>query len=289
MRTTILIFLLSCWSVLAQPFTFTDPAFNCASNAPAGGGGGGGTTPLQSVVDYAKNIPGVYAIYAASNAWFSSAAKNATWTNLSLTAGIDLTNLSFTATNDFDVQPVLIANYLNGNAVLSFDGINHSNGAVQFLNSANFSLAQPNEYWFVLQASNVFTAGPYLYNGLGASKQNSTVSGPGSNNRMQINAGTTATAVNQTWVTNVWRVISHAYNGTNSAFYTNNIAAAKLSDNAGIGGQVGFIIGANTAFYAGLGHKLAMVIVFSTNLDHTATGTSSNLFNLITNCYGVFQ
>lgn len=254
-----------------------------------GAGGGGGTTLLQSVVDYAKNIPGIYAIYAASNAWFSSSvSNNATWSNLTTTAGIDLTNLSV-GTNGTDLQPALANNDLNGNAVLKFDGAAHFGGNGQYLNTTNFTLSQPNEYWFVVNVSNVYTAGPYLFNGMGAAKQVCQVSGPGGNNRIQINAGTTATASSQTWITNVWRVVSLVYKSTTSQVYTNNIAASMISADAGTGGQNGLVVGANSSVYGYLGQKLAMVLAFSTNLDHTATGTSSNLFNLITNCYGVMQ
>lgn len=277
--------LLTGLSCLGQAFTTADQAFlaqQYVSAAPVGG-----TTPLQAIVDYAKNIPGVYAIYAASNAWFSSSvSNNATWSNLTTTAGIDLTNLSV-GTNGTDLQPALANNDLNGNAVLKFDGAAHFGGNGQYLNTTNFTLSQPNEYWFVVNVSNVYTAGPYLFNGMGAAKQVCQVSGPGGNNRMQINAGTTATASSQTWITNVWRVVSLVYKSTTSQVYTNNIAASMISADAGTGGQNGLVVGANSSLYGYLGQKLAMVLAFSTNLDHTATGTSSNLFNLITNCYGI--
>lgn len=266
---------------LGQPLSTADPAFMAQQYVSPSVGGG--TTPLQAVVDYAKMIPGVYAIYAASNAWFSSASGNATWSNLSSTAGIDLTNLSSGTT----FQPVLANNELSGNAALKFDGIDHGGGNGQYLNSANFSLAQQNEYWFVVSISNVYTAGPYLFGSVSTPRQFVDTASAGGNNRMRMSAGTTATSANQVWQTNKLYVVTAMYNGASSKLYTNNIAAPMLSTDAGTGSQNGLTVGAYSSAYAFLGQKLALVIAFATNLDHTATGTSSNLFNLITNCYGI--
>lgn len=280
MRTLILLLLLSV-TAMAQPLgrmgAFVGASVPKVVAAPPASGGS-----LQAVVDYANTIPGIYAIYAASNAWFSSASGNATWSNLSSTAGINLTNLASGTT----FQPAIVTSGLNGHAVLSFDGTDKGGGIGQYLNSANFQLTQPNEYWFVVNISNVFTAGPYLYSSVSTPRQHS-LANLSTVYRMQMNAGSSANAANGTWVTNKFYVVSAAYNGATSKIYTNNVLPTMITSDAGTNGQNGLIVGAYSSVYAFLGQKLAMVLAFSTNLDHTATGVSSNLFNLITNCYGI--
>lgn len=272
MRSLALLISLLAMPAFGQTFGRTSAFIGASNSKPISSGG-------WTDNYYPTNIPGypAYAWYVGQGN-YSSNNGVATWTNLTSTANVSLTNLDGTTT-----CPAYQSSSINGRGAIMFDGVN------DYLTSA--LLASPNdgvynyEFVCVLAETNQVNTKYIIQTGDGHPSFETVNTAL---YRLDQDSGSTANEIAGKWI--VFDVVfwwNHY-----KVLYTNGVCAISNTYSSQQA-WTGLWLGANNAKGQNKNLVMAELICYNTNLGSVdavgvgCSGVRSNLYNYLTNKYAI--